>query len=113
MEIKEVKTIQSIVREILNATTKIANNNPETRIAQSSIKTFNSILTEVRSKQELKDNFIIKNISPMVIPSTDEKDALGPKAVDLVTNLSAINGVLSDYMTKHRKAIRMGGIDNY
>jgi len=113
MEMQQIKSLQSMVQEILNNIKEIANNKPETRITQDSVNTFNNILCQIRSIEELKANPVIGGMKNMMIPSSYREAAFeGPKVVDLVTNLSAIHGALLDYTRKHQKPLGRGGIEN-
>jgi hypothetical protein len=113
MGIEEVKSLQTTVKNILDSTKEIANTKPETRITQASADTFNSILSQARSIEGLKDNPVIGKMKPMIIPSSLQDVALrGPKVVDLVTNLAAIEGVSLGFIAEHRKPMQQGGIEN-
>lgn len=111
MEIEQVRSLETMVGEILNNIKEIANKKPETRIRQDSVDTFNNILRQVRSIEELKANPVIGGMKNMVIPSSfEEAVKRGPKASDLVINLSAIHGALLDYKKKHEHPLRKGGV---
>jgi len=112
MEIEEVKSLKTMVGQILGNMKETVNTKPATRIGQSSIDTFNNILRQAKSIGELKGNPVIGGMMSMSIPASLEEVALkAPKVLDLVTNLSAIHGALMEYMRKHqpppgRKEIR-------
>lgn len=103
MEIEQVRSLETIVREILNNMKEIANKQPGIKIGQNSVDTFNNILRQVHSIEELKANPVIGGMTTMSIPSITEPEGLfkAPKVVDVVINLSAIRGVLLDYRKKH------------
>lgn len=110
MEIEQVRSLETIVREILNNMKEIANRKPETRIAQGSVDTFNNILRQVHLIEELKANPVIGGMKSMLIPASLQEAVMkGPKAVDVVINLSAIRGALLDYRKKHQHPLRKGG----
>lgn len=112
MEIEQVKSLKAMVQEILNNIKEIANKKPEVKIGESSVQSFNSILRQVHSIEELKDNPVIREMKSMSIASPTEPESLfkAPKTVDLVTNLSVINGALSNYLRKHLP-LRRGGME--
>lgn len=103
MEIEQVRSLETIVREILNNMKEIANKQPGIKIGQNSVDTFNNILRQVHSIEELKANLVIGGMTTMSIPSITEPEGLfkAPKVVDVVINLSAIRGALLDYKKKH------------
>ena len=113
MGIEEIKSLQITVKQVLDSVKEIANNKPDTRITQSSVDTFNNILSEVHSMEEFKKNSVISKMTFMSIPSSMRDMAIsGPKVVDLVTNLATIHGALFGYMSTHRRPIGRGRMEN-
>lgn len=101
MQIEEVRSLRTMVGQILNNIKQTVNTKPETRIGQDSVDTFNNILHQAKSIEELKGNPVIAGMKGMLIPTLRQEAAFkGPKVVDLVANLSAIHGALSDYIEK-------------
>ena len=111
MEIEQVRSLETIVREILDNMKEVANKKPGIRIAQDSVDTFNNILRQAQSIEELKANPVIGGMKSMLIPASLQEAVMeGPKAVDVVINLSAIRGALLDYKKKHEHPLRKGGV---